>query len=223
MTEAHAVAYTDLRIRVAALVGAVDPLELERRAPATPNWRVRDVVGHLVGIADDVVHGRLDGIASDLWTAAQVDKRRSVPIGELLGDWEQYGPRFEKLLADAPEEIAGQALFDGMTHEHDVRHAISRPGARDCDATALSWEWFVGVRNAGDTAAIRFVTEWGADVAGFGEPCVTVRAPRFELLRAMTGRRTLEEIAAYGWDPAPDPELLLAAAFFTIRTESLEE
>ena len=61
------------------------------------------------------------------------------------------------------------------------------------------------------------------ELAGAGEPQVTVRAPRFELLRATTGRRTAEEIASYDWDPAPDVTLLIAAPFFTIRADSLAE
>ena len=32
-----------------------------------------------------------------------------------------------------------------------------------------------------------------------------------------------DEIAAYGWDPSPQPDLLITAAFFTIRTEPLDE
>ena len=182
------------------------------------------MLAHMVGVSDDVVNGRLDGIASDAWTAAQVERRRDVSIAELLGDWERYGPEFEKLLAGAPEEIAGQALFDAATHEHDVRQAIARPGARDSDAMELSWDWLVSVRTQAGAPAIRFVTEQrrrgrrrgraGGDRA---------RAPRFELLRATTGRRTAEEIASYEWEPAPDVTILLAAPFFTIRTDSLGE
>ena len=37
--------------------------------PATPEWRAHDVLAHLVGVTDDVVNGRLDGIATDAWTA----------------------------------------------------------------------------------------------------------------------------------------------------------
>jgi uncharacterized protein (TIGR03083 family) len=223
MTEAHAVAYAELRERVTALVGNLAPSELERPAPATPGWRVRDVLAHMVGVTDDIVNGRFDGIATDPWTAAQVDKRREVAIAELLGDWDDYGPQFEKLLGDAPAEIAGQALFDAMTHEQDVRHAVARPGARDGDVMTLSWSWIVAARTSEGAIAIRFVTEHDDDVAGAGEPRAAVRAPRFELLRAMTGRRTHAEIAGYEWEPAPDVELLLAAPFFTIRSESLGE
>jgi uncharacterized protein (TIGR03083 family) len=223
MTEAHAVAYAELRERVTALVADLAPAELECPAPATPGWRVRDVLAHMVGVTDDIVNGRFDGIASDAWTAAQVDPRRAVPITDLLGDWAHYGPQFVKLLGDAPAEIAGQALFDSMTHEQDLRHAVARPGARAGDAMALSWSWIVDTRTSAGATAIRLVSEHDDDIAGTGEPRATVRATRYELLRAMTGRRSHDEIAAYEWEPAPDLELLLAAPFFTIRTTSLGE
>jgi uncharacterized protein (TIGR03083 family) len=223
MTEQHALAYAELRARVSDLVDDVDPPALEQPAPATPGWRVRDVLAHMIGVTDDVVHGRLDGVASDPWTAAQVDKRRDLPVAELLDEWEQHASRFGELLVGAPDEIAGQALFDAVTHEHDVRQALARPGGRDSDAMELSWDWLVNVRTLAGAPAIRFVTERRDDVAGTGAPEVTVRAPRFELLRATTGRRTVEEMTSYGWEPAPDVEVLLAAPFFTIRTDSLGE
>jgi hypothetical protein len=220
MTEQHAAVYEELRRRMTGLVRDVDPSMLDEAAPATPGWRVRDVLAHMVGVTDDVVHGRLEGIATDPWTAAQVERRRDVSIAVLLGDWAQYGPGFEKLLVAAPVEIAGQAIFDAVTHEHDVRQALSRPGARDSEAMQLSWAWLMSSR--ADAPAARFVTEHGDEVAGRGEPRVTVRASRFELIRATTGRRTAAEIAGYGWDPAPDVSVLVGG-IFTIRTDPLGE
>ena len=223
MTEQHAPAYAELRVRVTAIVRDTDPELLERPAPATPEWRVRDLVAHLSGVADDVVNGRLAGVASDEWTAAQVDRRRDLSIDGLLADWEEWSPGFEQMLAAGPMEITGQALFDAATHEHDIRHALARPGARDSDAVGYGWEWLVAVRANTGAPAIRFVTEHGEDIAGTGDPALTVRASRFDLVRATTGRRTRAEIEAYDWEPAPDPSSLLAAPFFTIRTDSLGE
>ena len=51
----------------------------------------------------------------------------------------------------------------------------------------------------------------------------TVRTSTFEILRAATGRRAAEEIAAYDWDPEPDPALLLVAPIFTMRPTPLGE
>src|SRR5215831_272712 len=134
MSESHAVAYKALRGRVREVVEAADPAALDTVVPATPEWRARDVLAHLVGVTDDVVNGRLDGIASDPWTQAQVDARRDRPAAELLAEWDETAPQFESMLAAAPAEIAGQALFDAATHEHDLRNALGTPGARESDA-----------------------------------------------------------------------------------------
>jgi len=223
MTEPHALAYSELRTRVTSLVGDVDPADLERPAAATPGWRVRDVLAHLVGVSDDIVSDRRDGIASDEWTGAQVDRRRDIPITELIADWERFGPGFEELLAAGPAELTGQALFDAATHEHDLRQAVARPGARASTAMQQGWDWFVDARTRMGAPAIRFVTERSDDIAGVGDPRVTVRALYFELFRATTGRRTAAEMERYEWEPAADVEIILAAPFFTIRTESLGE
>ena len=223
MTDQHAAAATELRIRVAQLVAATDPSALDAPAPACPGWRARDVLAHLVGVGDDVVSGRIDGIASDDWTAAQVERRRDIPIAQLLADWEQWGPQFEQLLVSGPPEMTGQALYDAATHEHDLRHAIGRPGARDNTAMRAGWDWLIEARTRGGAPAIRFVTECSDDVAGVGEPCATVRAPYFDLFRATTGRRTEAEISSFEWEPAPNIDMIVAAPFFTIRAESLGE
>src|SRR3954452_24331121 len=143
MSEYHATAYRELRLRVSDVIRNADASAVAGPAPATPGWRVHDVVAHLVGVPDDVVNGRLDGIASDPWTQAQVDKRTGCSAAEMLAEWEANAPAFEALLAAAPGEIAGQAVFDAATHEHDLRHAVGAPGARDSEAIAEAWEWII--------------------------------------------------------------------------------
>jgi hypothetical protein len=223
MTEVQAAALADLRVRVVELVADVDPVVLDGPAAATPRWRVCDVLAHMVGVSEDIVHGRVDNIGSDEWTAAQVDKRRDATIDELLAEWAEFGPQFELLLAGAPELVAGQAVFDAATHEHDLRTAIGCPGARDSDAMEVSWDWLVGVSAASGAPAICFVTERGEEMVGAGAPEFVVHAPRFEIFRATTGRRTATEIASYRWEPAPDPPRLVGKQLFTMRTESLGE
>ena len=224
MSEEHAIAYRALRERVSALVTAAEADTIAGISPACPEWRVHDVLAHLVGVTDDVVHGRLDGVATDAWTAKQVDARRDVPVAAMLAEWATYGPPFEERMAALPAEIAGQAVFDAVTHEHDIRHALRRPGARDSDAIAVAWTWIIGARAGyGSEQALRFETEAGTDMFGAGEVVATVRAPRFELLRAISGRRSVSEIDAYDWDPAPQPQILLGAPIFTLRADPLAE
>jgi uncharacterized protein (TIGR03083 family) len=223
MSEPHAASYIELRDRVSELVLAADLSALQAEAPATPGWSGLDIVAHMIGVTDDVVNGRLDGITSEPWTQAQVDKRRGTPPADLVAEWDKTGPVFEAMLSSAPAEISGQALFDAVTHEHDLRHALGRPGARDSDAIEHAWTWFVGARAAAGGTGLRFLTEHDDVVAGAGKPAATVRASRFEVLRAATGRRSASEIAAYEWDPQVAPETILAAPIFTMRATPLNE
>jgi hypothetical protein len=223
MSESHAVAYKALRGRVREVVDAADRSALEGVVPATPSWRAHDVLAHLVGVTNDVVHGRLDGVASDPWTAAQVDARAALGTADLLAEWDEFGPQFENLLAAAPAEIAGQALFDGATHEHDLRNALGAPGARDSDAVEVGWEWLLGARTRNGAPSLCFVVEGGEQMSGVGDLVARIGAPRFELFRAVSGRRTAAEITQYEWSCEPNPSLLLAADFFSLSGSSLGE
>jgi uncharacterized protein (TIGR03083 family) len=217
------VAYAGVRARVTEVVRAADPAALSAIAPATPEWRVRDVLAHLVGVPADVLAGKLDGVATEPWTRAQVDARREAGIEDMLREWAETGPQFETALAGVPFEISGQALFDAVTHEHDIRAALGVPGARDADAVDIAWEWMLGARTRSNAPCICYVTEDRKDVSGAGDVVVTIEAPRFELVRAVTGRRTAAEIERYGWDPEPRVDLVLGSDIFTLRETSLNE
>jgi uncharacterized protein (TIGR03083 family) len=227
MPESTAVSYSQsyraLRGRVGELIRAAGSEAFDGPSPATPEWRVHDVLSHMVGVTDDVVNGRLDGVATEPWTAAQVDARRTRTAAELLEEWEATAPQFEAVLDAAPPEIVGQALFDAVTHEHDIRCALHAPGARDSDALDIAWDWLIGARSRGGGEAIRFVTEAGEVVTGAGLPTYSVEASRFELLRATVGRRSPAEIARYTWDPMPNAELLLGSEIFRLRDTPLDE
>jgi uncharacterized protein (TIGR03083 family) len=224
MTERCSTAYHGVRERVAEIVGSLDPGTDVAPAPATPAWTVHDLLAHLVGVARDVVEGRLDGVTTEAWTAAQVDRRRDVPTAALLAEWDEFGAHFESELVAIPEHVAGQAVLDAVTHEHDLRHATGQGGARTSDATTVAFDWACATRTHLRAPALRFRTDAGERVSGAGEPVATVTASRFELLRAFTGRRTEAEVRAFGWD-APDvrPALLLLAPIFTFRSASLQE
>jgi uncharacterized protein (TIGR03083 family) len=223
MSDEHAAAYRAVHRRVRDLVATADPAALDAIAPATPEWRVRDLLAHFVGVTDDVVNGRLEGIATDAWTAKQVDARRDTSVDDMLAEWDAQFPRFEEMLAGAPGEIAGQAIFDAMTHEHDIRHALGRPGARDSDAVDIAWGWIIEARAANTGKSLRFVTDTDDVAYGSGPAIATVRASRFELLRAISGRRSAREIEVYEWEPKPEPIVLLGAAIFTLRPNPLNE
>jgi hypothetical protein len=181
---------------------------------------VRDIVAHLAGLPADILAGNLAGVATDAWTAKHVDDRRDWPFEEVLRQWEESGSAVEPLVEAFPEAAVQQMLADAATHEHDIRGAIGQPGARDSDALAVGFVFVTG----GVGAPLIFETDAGTFSAGpAGEPVATVRADRFELFRAMTGRRTHEQIRAFRWEGEPQPAAIVVQPFFTARTDPLVE
>jgi uncharacterized protein (TIGR03083 family) len=221
----YAQTYGALRRRVSDLVRDADEEQLQRYAPAAPEWRVRDVVAHLSGITADINAGNLDGVATDSWTARQVDARRDWTIEQVLDEWDTEAAKVEAVMSSLPDVAMGQMTTDAATHEQDIRGALERPGARDCDAIVIGFDWGVqilaGMADPAD-ATLRIETDAGAATVGTGTRQIGVRADRYELFRTMTGRRSLEQIRAFDWDGQPAPELLVFP-IFTPRPTPLVE
>ena len=223
--EACAAAYRELRERVTVLLRGVDPTALDATASATPEWRARDVLAHVVGVNTDIVNQNLDGVASDEWTAAQVARRRDASIDDLLDEWAEHASVVEANVAFLGK-AAGQWVFDACTHEHDLRNALGVPGARDARAVAISYAW--GTDRLGERldrhgiAGLELTTDDGEKAIGAIEPRDGVRTGRFELVRAMTGRRSTTQMAAYDWKGTPRPGDLVLDIFVARSTDFLD-
>jgi uncharacterized protein (TIGR03083 family) len=221
----YAQIYGALRRRVCDLVRKADEPELERLAPAAPEWRVRDLVAHLSGITADINAGNLDGVGTDAWTARQVDTRRDWSIDRILDEWDTEAPKVEAVMASLPEVALGQMTTDAATHEHDIRGALGRSGGRDSDAVAVGFDWgaqmLAGPLDAAEVT-LRLETDAGTQSVGAGAREIGVRAQRFELFRAMTGRRSLDQLRAFDWEGEAAPDLLVLG-IFTPRSTPLEE
>ena len=209
-------AYASLRGRVGDLIRAASPEQLQAIAPATPEWRIHDVLAHVVGITSDILAGHMDGVASDAWTAAQVDARSDTPTLELLDEWTSNAAQVEPMLPGFGT-AAGQMIADAATHEHDIRAALGRPDARESDAVHIGSAWmaqWMGLAhtNAGH-GALRIETDLWTETYGDGEPATTLGASAFELLRAATGRRSAAQIDAFDWNGPPRPEVVVMIIF----------
>ena len=190
-------AYAGCRARVTALVESLDERQAAVTVPACPEWSVHDVVAHLAGVVDDALAGRLDGVATEPWTHAQVDARRDIPVAAIAAEWNAQAPAFEDLL-DVIGDPGRQAVADAVTHEHDIRHALGRPGDRDSDAVRVGLSFVLplvvgamankGVRLRVETPDLEVLG------GGDGDPDTVLRGDRFDLLRAMTGRRSVEQL-----------------------------
>ena len=220
--------YHDLRARVFGVVLDADPVALDALAPAAPEWRVRDLVAHLSGVCADIVDGNLDGVTTDPWTAAQVDARRDREFPQLLEEWDEKGTLVEAVIRQFPDTPEWQTFVaDAVTHEHDIRGALSRPGARDSEAVVTIADAAVGGIGAHLTSEQLGILQLALDddaptTVGAGDTRTTLRIRRFELVRTLTGRRSVSQIVAYDWDGPPHPEWLVLG-MFTPRPTPLAE
>jgi uncharacterized protein (TIGR03083 family) len=206
-------AYRGCRGRISELVLSLSAEDLARPVPACPDWSVHDVVAHVAGVVDDVQSGRTHGVATDPWTDAQVQSRRAVATPEVIAEWSSKASSFEELL-DPVGERGRQAVADVVTHEHDIRSAVGRPGARDSDAVRIGFEFVARhlVGSASERGIELLVEATDADPVGDPGADFVLRAGRFELLRAMTGRRSASQLRALELEG--DFDRLLAAFTF---------
>ena len=191
-----------IRGRLGALLDARDPAVLEGVCPVTPEWSGRQVLAHLVGVDADILAGRLEGAGTDGWTAVQVAARSDRTVAELLAEWDEIGPQVEAI-AGAFGNAAGQWCFDAATHEHDLRTMLGEPGARDSDAVLIASEWWLdrlGERFASESLPPLEITFPDATVTvGTGEPATRLAVDRFDLVRAVCGRRSTAQMDAWAW------------------------
>jgi uncharacterized protein (TIGR03083 family) len=185
--------------------------------PTCPDWSVHDVVAHLAGGVEDAMTGRLEGLGTEGWTAAQVDARRDTPTPQILREWNGRAPVFETFL-DPAGDLGRQAVADIVSHEHDIRTALSAPGARDSDAVRIALGWSAAQLIASAAAhglALRVRAREGMDL-GRPRADVTVTGSAFELLRAVTGRRSVDQLREMDWNG--DCEAVIPAfSWFSLR------
>ena len=101
--------YADGRGRISDLVSGLGE-EAAAPVPACPQWSVHDVVAHVTGLYADIVSGNLEGAGTDAWTGAQVERRRGVPIDELLAESDDVGPKLAAMLDDFPGRYGAQVV-----------------------------------------------------------------------------------------------------------------
>lgn len=184
--------YRTCRERITALVSApgVDETQV---VPATPEWSVHDVIAHLSGITEDATSGNMVGAPGDVWTAAQVVRGKERSLDDLLTQWTTLAPLVEAVFSSPEGAPMLNGVFDVHTHEADLRNAFGM--SADVPADFLGW------------AAAMFRSGFSSAVAAAGLPAVEVEASDFEWFRGRLGRRTVDEVCAYGWSADPTPYL----------------
>lgn len=237
--------YDDTRRKISEYVRALDERDLERRLPAAPEWTVRDVIAHLAGdvaciLAGDfpqeffAAFGEPDGVASlNRWTHSQVESRRSRSLDDVLDEWETESKVIVEMMDGSrpwPEGIPPFGsiilLTDVTVHQQDIYGAFGEERDRDAPAIRIANAGYIvgmGWRLApAGIPPLRVVSGDSERTTGEGEPAATVRASRFEMFRALSGRRNPDQIAAYDWDGDPTPYLPYFYPY-GVRREALVE
>ena len=179
-------AYTELRTRVADLLRNITSEQALTVVPHCPQWTVKDCLAHMIGVPEDVMSGQMDGVATDAWTDRQVQRHKQDSVDDLLAVWETNAPIFEKILPNIPQPILSQFMFDQTTHEHDIRAALGKPGARESMAIAVAEGFLRDSLFKNSDPAIASIANH--EVRGF------------EFLRSLSGRRSKAQISQKGFE-----------------------
>ncbi len=188
--------------RVIELVTDLPPERAELRVPACPDWTVRVLLSHMVGLGVDVVAGDEPDDHNETWTGRQVESRRTRDVAALVAEWRAVAePLREWMRAHGP-----RPLSDVIIHEQDLRGALGVPGAQDTGGLRGVRERFAdrfGGRVTGLPPIALVGDRWtwtstGSTDPGSGDGAATVlRAPDFELARALVTRRSAAQLRAW--------------------------
>ena len=89
--------YQETRERIIALVTGLDDAAWSTAVAACPAWSVRDVVAHMVAVAQDWASGRLAGPPTDAETAAQIARFSGCDKAAILAAWTEAAAQLDHL------------------------------------------------------------------------------------------------------------------------------
>lgn len=206
--------YRESRHRLTDLAATLTPHQLEATVPACPAWTVKDLYGHLAGLATDIARGDVIGAGSDEATDRQVKARRNRSLQDVLDEWADSANTVEEFLSANPK--IGAPAIDAWTHEQDIRGALGLPPIREGTGLALTQKAAAAIKGrlrAAGVPALRIIAGDDDRVLGDGEPQATLRVDRYEWARVVMGRRSLDQIRHLDWDGDPEPYLPHLANF----------
>ena len=187
--------WTAAQQRVIGLVGAATTAAVGSRVPACPDWTVRDLLSHMVGIGADVVAGHEPDDHNADWTAAQVEARRDADVTDLIAEWRGLTEAMVEHLRTAGD----RPINDIVIHEQDLRGALRIHGATDTPAAHHVRDRFAGRLGdrLGDLPCLELRgNDWDWRSAD-GEAAVVVAASDADLARALVSRRSAAQLRAW--------------------------
>jgi hypothetical protein len=143
-------------------------------------------------------------------------------VEALIAEWTGWAGRLEPMLAvpplpGRPAWLHSAPVGDLAVHLHDVRGALRRPGDRDAPATGLGLRiyarWLGRRLDLSGRPALQLRAAGREWVEGSRRPAAALAGDAFELFRAFSGRRGLDQVRALAWDGDPEPYLDLIAPY----------
>jgi hypothetical protein len=216
--------WADAYARITEFAADFGDHDLAVTVPGTPKWSVRELMCHVVGSPIDLVAGKFEGAGGDEWTQRQVDARAGCGLAQLLEEWD--GARGSIEAAARAGDLPSPVAFDILTHESDFRGALQLPRTDDPLALRFVTDGFaaraVKVAAKKELPVLELVasdTGWRAGAPGG----VAATATEHEWTRALTGRRSNAQVAAYDWTGDPSPYLDLLSPFGPLRDHDVVE
>ena len=183
--------------RVIALVAPLTAEQAAVRVPACPDWTVRDLFSHMVGLGADVVAGDEPDDHNAGWTEKQVASRRDHDVAALVTEWESLTAPLQEWM----RERGTRPLSDVIIHEQDLRGALGVPGGKDSGGVRAVRDRFLPrfAARVDDLPPVALVAEgwtW-ASQGGPDDAAVVVRASEFDIARALVTRRSEAQLRSW--------------------------
>ena len=231
-----AVAFREIRQALGNDLSVATPAQWAAPIPTRPQWSVKDTLAMLAGFAHALIEGRWTEDYSDSWADHEIldglhvvldrliAERRDRSGDEIIVEWEGHAARLERMMEGDEPFPEGTHPFVGWSYlwavvqnSYNIWAALGIVKARDFKATVLCLEsavmWLDMRLQATGSPALRLragATEW---VVGDGAPAASVGAPAFELFRALSGRRSLDQIRAFDWEGDPEQYMEVFSPF----------
>ena len=223
--------YERTRREVISFVEGLDEDGLRTPLPAAPGWTVRDVISHLTGDVACIIRGDFPReffesfgdeaavVPLNEWTLGHIDTRRDKTLGEVISEWDALAEkellpmmRGETPWPEGVPPFADRVLLTDLgVHQQDIYGAFGVDRGREGVPVKIGSAGYIATMgwrlvDAG-VGALKSEAPDKSWVAGEGEPVATVRASRFEFFRALSGRRSMDQLRAYEWEGDPEPFL----------------
>lgn len=193
-------AYRQTRQSVLALLAQIPESSADLIVPACPEWTVQQTAAHFVGVPEDLLAGRMEGVASDEWTHAQVQRHAGESLDELRGALNATVNPFDAMLPAIPRPANSQLVMDALTHEIDLREALGLPIEESSLAISVAKGWLLNMIEHRDQAL--FYQLVAADFSDL------------VLVRALTGRNSRAQMDELG---LPGAQIVAALAGTPLR------